>query len=104
MLYTLKASKCKLQKAILKNCDDELIHCLSEIVQNVLNGNVPLVRKHLNCLRKYKKEMRQIRSYNSKKKSVGAKRKILVQKGGFIQAILGALLSSVVGSLINKLT
>lgn len=104
MLYALLKSKCKKRKGILKTCDNSLIQVISEIVQNILNGNIRLNEKQRNFLKKYKRELRLIKRYNTKSKSIGLKRKILVQRGGFIQAIIGALLSSAIGALIDKFT
>lgn len=104
MLYALLKSKCKGREKILRSCDDNLIEVISEIAQNILNGNIQLNEKQKNFLKKYKKELRLLKQYNIKKKPVRNKRKFLVQRGGFIQAIIGALLSSAVGALIDKLT
>lgn len=104
MLYALQTPNCKMRSAILKNCDDKLIHSICEMIQNVMIGNVPLDKKKLTHLKKYKKEMRLIKSYNDKKKPIGLKRKLLVQRGGFIPNIIAAILSSAVGALINHFT
>lgn len=102
MLYALLKSKCKARKAILKSCDNNLIQVIGEIVQNILNGNIRLNEKQKKFLEKYKRELRLINRHNTKTKSIVNKRKILVQRGGFIQAIIGALLSSAIGALIDK--
>jgi len=41
-LHALKNAKPKLRKAIISNCDKELIHTISECALNVLRGNVNL--------------------------------------------------------------
>ena len=41
-LHALKDAKRKLRKAIISNCDKELIHTISECAVNVLRGNVTL--------------------------------------------------------------
>lgn len=104
MLYALLKSKCKKRKEILKTCDNNLIEVLSEIAQNILNGNIRLNQKQRNFLKKYKRDLRLIKHYNTRTKFIGNKRKVLVQRGGFIQAIIGALLSSAIGTLIDKFT
>lgn len=104
MLYALLKSKCKKRKEILSSCDHNLIQVISEIVENILNGNIQLNEKQRKFLEKYKRELRLIKRHNTKTKSIGNKRKILVQRGGFIQAIIGALLSSAIGTLIDKFT
>jgi hypothetical protein len=55
-LQVLKMAHPKLRKAIIANCDKELVNCISECVLNVLNGNLPCeaskLRKHKVALRK----------------------------------------------------
>jgi hypothetical protein len=41
-LHVLKTATPKLRKAIVSNCDRELVHSIFECVLNVLNGNVRL--------------------------------------------------------------
>ena len=58
-LHVLKHVRPKLRKAIISNCDRDLVNCISECVLNVLNGNVALtgcvklkLSKHRLALRK----------------------------------------------------
>lgn len=99
MLYVLKNSKSKLRKNILKEVDPEIIKTLCEVCINTLNGNVKIPIKILNYLKKYKRAMRHL---SFSKTNIPAKRNILIQRGGFLPVLLGALLSSVVGQLIEK--
>jgi len=41
-LQVLKTADPKLRKAIISNCNKELVNCISECVMNVLNGNIKL--------------------------------------------------------------
>ena len=41
-LHVLKHARPKLRKAIISNCDRDLVNCISERVLNVLNGNFAL--------------------------------------------------------------
>lgn len=50
-------------------------------------------------LKKYKTAMRKIVEPN---RTLSFKRKVLVQKGGFLPIILGALLSGIVGKIIDR--
>lgn len=99
MLYVLRNSKPKLRKAILQHCDKDLIKALSEISLNTLQGNLPLNTNSKTSLTKYKNKLRKLAQPNG---SVNAKRQILVQHGGFLPALIGVVLSSVIGSLIQK--
>jgi hypothetical protein len=57
-LQVLKTAHPKLRKAIIANCDKELVNCISECVLNVLTGNLPCdvskLRKHKVALRSHR--------------------------------------------------
>jgi hypothetical protein len=88
------------KKKLIKECDGKLIDCFCECSKNILKGNVPLKQTQLKRLRREKKNLRALAL---KKTSLKKKRKIL-QKGGFIGAILPpvlTVLSSLLGGLIG---
>jgi hypothetical protein len=90
----------KAKKKIIKDCDRKLIECFCECSKNILKGNVPLKGRQLKRLRR---EKNNLRALALKKTSLKRKRKIL-QKGGFIGAILPpvlTVLSSLLGGLIG---
>lgn len=84
------------KRKFIKQCHGDIVICLSECAKNVLKGNVPLKRHHLQKLRRVKKNVKQLAL---KKTPLKQKRKIL-QKGGFLGALLTPVLS-VLGSLIG---
>lgn len=98
ILHLLKSSKPKFQKVIIKHCDAEVIKTFCEIALNILKGNCNLSKKATTQLRKYKKELR---SLICRKKSINSKRKIIIQRGGFLTTLLGALLSGIIGNFIK---
>ena len=59
-LHALKDAKPKLRKAIISNCDKELIHTISECALNVLRGNVNLTDCQKKRLRKFKGSLRTV--------------------------------------------
>ena len=84
------------KKKLIKDCYRHFCECS----KNILKGNVPLKERQLKKLRREKKNLRALAL---KKTSLKAKRKIL-QKGGFIGAILPpvlTVLSSLLGGLIG---
>lgn len=101
MLHVLKNCKPCTRKNILINGSEDLIKTLCEVCFNVLNGNAKVSSKCKNRLRKYKKVLRQLVQSGG---SLSVKRKILVQRGGFLPVILSAVLSGIVGQLIDKAT
>ena len=90
----------KAKKQLIKNCDKKLIECFCECSKNILKGNVPLKPGQLRRLRREKKNLRVLAL---KKTPIRRKRRIL-QKGGFIGAILPpvlTVLSSLLGGLVG---
>lgn len=98
MLHVLQSANPKLRKAILKEVPNDVIQVLSEICLNTLRGNVKVKQQTREKLKAYKGVLRQLAS-----SSVGdtKKRRLLIQKGGFLGLLLGALLSGVLGHFIN---
>ena len=69
----------KIRNAILKNCENDLIHIICDCVYNVVNGNVlGLTQEKVNKLVHHKTSLIKL----TKKLPIKEKRKILVQKGG----------------------
>jgi hypothetical protein len=81
----------KLRKAIINSCDKELLNAISEIVLNVLNGTVNLSNCSKRKLRKPKTPLRLV----DKRVTTSAKRRYIVQRGGFLLPLLGAVLPTI---------
>jgi len=94
----LKNAKPKLRKAILSNCNKELINTISECVLNVLRGNVKLTDCQKRRLHKFRD---QLRSVAGRRVSLAAKKRIINQSGGFLVPFLSAILPTV-ASLIFR--
>lgn len=95
-------SKCKNskdRKVFLQKGSDEFIKAIIEIVLNVLKGNVDLTEKIKKKLKKYKRVMRKI---ICPKVSLKFKRRVLIQKGGFLNVILPALIGGVLSFIFEK--
>lgn len=90
-----KASPAVARKIILDSKTD-LINILSECAINILNGNVPLTPKRKQHLRKFKSNLRQLAR---KKASVKSRKQVLIQRGGFLPALLGPILTVVLPAL-----
>lgn len=103
-LHVLREANCKLQKAIIKNCDDKVIQSLTEILHNVLIGNVEISSSTLNKLKKYKSQLQKLHRCIRKNKAVYYRRKKFVnQVGGFWPFLIKAVLSSALGYGAQKL-
>lgn len=98
ILQTLKNSNKKLRSAIIKNCSDDTIKAILEIAINTLNGNCQLSKHTHIRLKKFKNILRQL---VCPKKNLKRKRKIIIQKGGFLPVLIGTILSGVIGKLLS---
>ena len=97
LLKFLAKGKPKIRKAIIDESGPEVIHALCECAQNTINGNVKLSPAHFKKLKRYKKQLRLLAD-----KKVGVKRKKReLQKGGFVGALLGAVLPTLAGLVGN---
>ena len=100
MLY--KASP-KLRRALLADLPPEVIRLLSECALNILKGTVTLKNKHKAKLRRHRKNLRIL----AQKRAPVATKKRVVQTGGFLPALLGALapmfLGPVVGPIVKNI-
>ena len=92
LLQFLSKAKPKINRAIIEESGPEVIRVLSECACNTLKGNVPLTQAQKNKLRRYKNHLRNL----AEKKRVGIKKKkVILQQGGFLPALLGAILPAI---------
>jgi len=99
-LELLTHSNKKLQKSLIENASKDQIYSICEIVLNILNGNLNLDKKEIEKLARKKKQLRLLVNKGSIKN-----KKHLIQKGGFIQFLIPAIitgLASIVSSIIEK--
>lgn len=99
ILKVLASAKPSLAKAIIEKSDNDLIYCLAEIALNVLKGNVPLRPQHKTNLCKHKAGLRSL----AKKSTSLKNKKRILQRGGFIGAILGPLITGLAGTVLPAL-
>ena len=85
------------RREYVRKCDRQFVDCISECAKNVIKGNVPLSSRQMTQLRRKRYDLRAL---SKKKTSLRAKRKIL-QKGGFLTALLPPVLSVLASLLTN---
>lgn len=98
-LHILRKCKSCLRKKIIQSGSNDLIKCLCEICENVLNGNVPISK---NCKIRLQKHKKTLRNIVLPKVKLQTKRKIFMQKGGFLPTLLTTILTGIVGKLLEK--
>lgn len=99
LLRVLHKCKPQAQKAIVGGAPNEVINCLCEVALNILKGNVPLNKNQKNSLAKYKLALRSL----AKKSTSQKKRRQILQRGGFLGAILGPLLGTILKPLAQSI-
>ena len=97
-MHVLKNAKPKLRKALLSNCNKELINTISECVLNVLKGNLKLTDRQKRRLQKFSG---QLRSVVGRSVPLAVKKKLINQRGRFLVPLLPAILSTL-ASLIFR--
>jgi len=91
-----------MRKGIIMNADKELIYTLCECILNLLNGNINISDEKFNQLKSYKHSFRKILD---KKLNLKSKKKLIIQKGGFLEILLPAVisgLSAIISSAISS--
>ncbi len=97
-VMALKKVSIKKRKDILRKADPVLVHPIGECCYNVLRGNVHIKQRALKALQKYKKVIRKV---GSKTLFIKAKKKTIIQNGGFIGPLLGSV-APIIGSWIGR--
>jgi len=77
----------------VRKCDREFIDCVSECAKNVIKGNVSLTDRQKARLRRNRNDLRAV----SLKKTSLRKKRHIVQKGGFLTALIPPVLSALIG-------
>ena len=85
------------KRKYVKRCNRQFIDCVSECAKKVLKGNVLLTNAQISKLRPRRQDLRAL---SVKKTSLTKKRKI-IQKGGFLSALLAPALSVLAGLLLK---
>jgi len=97
VLKRLRRMGDKAKREYVRRCDREFVDCVSECAKNVIKGNVPLSHRQKSNLRPKRHDLRAV---SARKTSLRTKRKI-IQKGGFLGALLPPVLSVLAGLLTN---
>lgn len=95
-----KMGKKKDNVKIIKTCKNDELKLFCELCHNILRGTVPLSKDKL---RKLKNIRNAVRRLSQKKVSFKKKRKILVQRGGFVASLLIPLLTTVASIAVSQL-
>ena len=89
------------RREVLRCANSSLATGLCEIIYNILQGKIRLSPKHKSRFNKSKRNLRLL-GYQ-KRLPLQRKRKLLVQSGGFLSAIL-PLVASIVSGIVSATT
>ena len=92
-LHVLRSAAPKLRKAIISNCKKELVNL------NVLNGNVKFTVCNTRKLRKHKVTLRKV---PDKRVPLSTRKKLIVQRGGFLLPLLSAVLTAIASLIVSS--
>ena len=85
MIRCLSEAKEDSRRGAMRCCSRQLCDSMSEIAANLLKGNIPLTDRQFLVLKRHAKDIEAL----SKKKTRVWKRREILQKGGFLSALLG---------------
>jgi hypothetical protein len=89
------------RKRFFKKCGKESVIRICECIRNLLKANIPVKSTHLKKLSRHKQTLRQLALKHTSLKT----RKRLLQKGGFLGALIPAIvpaLASLLGGIFNR--
>lgn len=101
-LITLKSLKPKNRKQLLAACNKDQLRAFEEIAINLVKNTTNLTPAQLKICRKYRGPLKTLAAV--KGQSDKSKRCLLVQKGGFVGALLPVIASVLGGVLAQKLS
>ena len=87
------------RKALLRKADAKFVRRICECALNVLIGNVPLSKGHNSRLRKHAKVLRKLAASDI---TLQRRKNIIVQRGGFLPALLAPLIGTILANFVNK--
>lgn len=87
------------RKALLRKADPTLVKRICECALNILVGNVPLTKTHKSRLRKHAHTLRALAKPNV---NFTRKKNLIVQRGGFLPALLAPIIGTVLASFLTK--
>ena len=100
LLRVLDHCQPKIRNAILRNCENNLIHIICNCVYNVVKGNIPgLTQEKVNKLAHHKTSHIKL----TQKVPIKDKRKVFVQKGGGFLSFLLPLVASLIAKAVSKI-
>ena len=96
----VKVKNVSARRKLLLTCSKNIIYAISEIIRNILRGNIPITPKQRRKLNQYKDSLREL---GKKSVTLKKRRQILNQKGGALAAAIIPALSFLSHLIAEKL-
>ena len=96
LLRVLGHCQKKISNAILKNCENDLIHIICDCVKGNVSG---LTQERINKLARHKTSLIKL----TQKLPIKEKRKVLIQKGGGFLPFLLPLVARLIAKAVSKI-
>lgn len=90
------------QNDLLKRAKGPFINKICECILNIIEGRVKISKQDLEKLKPYKNLFRKL---VNKKLKIKEKKKLIIQKGGFLQILIPAIISglaTIISSVISR--
>jgi len=103
-LRQLKQASVRKRKLLIAAARPDHLKCIAECAHNIVRGNVRISKGQKKKLKKHAKFIRLIAQ---KRFSLPKKKRLLVQRGGFLPALIAPILGiagNLLGELIGKIT
>lgn len=94
ILRALQHFSAKERVAFFRAANAKLVRCVCECVFNVLCGNVPIHTKHKTDLKRHASILRKLVEKKNGRRNLVRKRRLIVQKGGFLPTLLIPILTA----------
>ena len=92
LLLGLSDCKIAVRNGIINNSDKDFIKAICECILNVMNGNVKLNTETHRLLKPFKLTFKKLLN---RKNDIERKKHIIIQKGGFLQFLIPAVISGI---------
>ena len=98
-LHLLSRSSSKRRKLLLKQATKDELASVFEICLNILKGNLNIGNKNSKTYKTFHRQRALLRKLGDKKVPFNTKRKLVVQKGGFIGTLASIAIPLIAGLL-----
>ena len=102
LLRALSGAGPSRRKQIFSSCDKDLLKSICDCASNVLCGNVALTGKQKSSIGKHRRLLKAL-AYNTIALETKRQKYFTNQKGGFLTALLPALLAPVLTTIVAEL-